>query len=721
MAKIAHLTPTAQTPDRMIDSYLLRKLNRVRLLASARKGVATPEQVVTVFADFGRVMTPELLAAVTEMTPADRGGFLAASGETLFAAFGTHHAQSPMYRAFPNHEDVLIDKPMVDFLLSVGITRLEHTGPENFGANPVTGEQEDDLAPDADADAQFSVPLVWGRKAFGKVALGTDADVRRLALSSLSSLSPFTPDDAGFVAACVDEGFVTSEDLAAVRFREKMPALVGLVSEETYAAAAVSLTDALRLAAHFSRADVSLTRPVKFDLTKATAKRVLRLAEAVIASGKGEPEEDALRHEEAWKRLVRHAGGAVVRKAAPMLWVLVDEVRSGKVRSFESRVKHAFAEEAARMLAARPGAFVRGAVALSRRFDAELADRSVLLNAATRAFAKAPAPALLQLRAVLARTVTKTDRFHVMKNGKVVHSERKPETHDDLLMVLEDALYARLAGTLPWSGAKNAENRFVPIGGRSASQSSNGAVRGDAVVLDGPDAKVVRLFLHWKDASDVDLSAVFLDADGRRLGDCSFMSLRWSHGGNAPLAIHSGDIRDGRKGAAEYVDVDIKRAREAGVRTVLMAVNVYSGKPFAEFPTHAGVMLRDGKTGKHFEPSTVENAMRISSATTACTCAAFDLETMRLSYVDMPAGWGQRSTVRSEEGSLNKHTRFITEYGDYRVSMADVLAFAGTPGGPVLTDRELVEKRDEILSALAAVPAAQTPELREEDPDGPGM
>lgn len=71
--------------------------------------------------------------------------------------------------------------------------------------------------------------------------------------------------------------------------------------------------------------------------------------------------------------------------------------------------------------------------------------------------------------------------------------------------------------------------------------------------------------------------------------------------------------------------------------------------------------------------------------------------------------------------SIAKRLRAIGYEGTLRATgnlIADQYAMSR---GPVLTDRELVEKRDEILAALVAVPAAQTPDLRDEDPDGSRM
>lgn len=701
--KLAKISRSREDKGRVIDAYLLRQADVIRPTSSVTKGKASVEQLATLFADYGRAMSPDLLALSYEMTPEQRGQFFVSAGETLTEAFGTIFKTSAMYRAFPNHDDVLIDKPMIDFLLSLGIHRLEDTTPDQFGANPITGEQNEEFGPSDEDDSQFATEIRWKKKKVFKVIdLADDEAVRKLALSSLNRVAPFTPDEAEFISACVDEGHIIPEDIAGVRFREKLPALVGMVDEEAYNESAISVTDGLRLAAHFSGGDVSLATSTRFRLNKSAGKRVLRLVEGVLSSDMGSPDDDFLRHEEAWKRLVRHIGTKRVNQHAPMLSMMVQSIRNGDVRSWNSKVQNSRLYESLNTLSQRPGSFVRSAVMMSRRFDKESGDRGLFLEAAVEAFGKAPAMPLFQLRTVLSRTVNHEDRFHVKKNGQILHSERPREDHADLLEALEYVMRERFSGTLPWSGAENAEGRFVPSGSRTASVS-DGSVRGDSIGLNDDDPKVIRLFLHWKDASDVDLSAIFIDKNGDKYADCSYYSMtvtsRFSNA--AKIAKHSGDIVDGRKGAAEYIDVNLAEARKNNIKHIVMIANVYSGKPFSDFPSHAGVMSRDGVTGKHFEASTIEASMRLTSSSTMCTCAMFDVDTMRLTYVDMPASWAQRMNATSGHGTVNKHAKFLENYGDYRVSMKDLLDIAGTPGGPVMTDHELVRSRGEIITMLS--------------------
>ena len=54
-------------------------------------------------------------------------------------------------------------------------------------------------------------------------------------------------------------------------------------------------------------------------------------------------------------------------------------------------------------------------------------------------------------------------------------------------------------------------------------------------------------------------------------------------------------------GAAEFIDVDVERARADGVRYVLVAVIFFTGQPFKNFSAHAGAMTRETRSGQRLE------------------------------------------------------------------------------------------------------------------------
>ena len=125
-----------------------------------------------------------------------------------------------------------------------------------------------------------------------------------------------------------------------------------------------------------------------------------------------------------------------------------------------------------------------------------------------------------------------------------------------------------------------------------------------------PDGNVLRAFLYWKgndgadlwDGIDLDLSVVFY---GEKEANFVF----YGEPKDERLgAIHSGDRRcSGPHGAVEYVDFDIKKCLQNGIRYAALVVNSYSGEKFSEMDAaFCGVMVRDGETGEQFEPATVK-------------------------------------------------------------------------------------------------------------------
>jgi hypothetical protein len=85
-------------------------------------------------------------------------------------------------------------------------------------------------------------------------------------------------------------------------------------------------------------------------------------------------------------------------------------------------------------------------------------------------------------------------------------------------------------------------------------------------------------------------------------------ALRFSTKGQGLTAQSSGDRRSAPPpdGATEFVDLDCEQAREAGIRYAVMVVNNFSGMPFKKLERgYAGLMIRDGGDGPHFDPQQV--------------------------------------------------------------------------------------------------------------------
>lgn len=153
-----------------------------------------------------------------------------------------------------------------------------------------------------------------------------------------------------------------------------------------------------------------------------------------------------------------------------------------------------------------------------------------------------------------------------------------------------------------------------------------------------PDGNVLRAFLYWKgddgtdlwDGIDLDLSVVFY---GEKEANFVF----YGEPKDERLgAIHSGDRRcSGPHGAVEYVDFDIKKCLQNGIRYAALVVNSYSGEKFSEMDAaFCGVMVRDGETGEQFEPATVKDRFALTTDVGQIIMVVIDLLNREVVTVD---------------------------------------------------------------------------------------
>lgn len=100
-----------------------------------------------------------------------------------------------------------------------------------------------------------------------------------------------------------------------------------------------------------------------------------------------------------------------------------------------------------------------------------------------------------------------------------------------------------------------------------------GYVRKGLKVKIPEDVKCVRFFTYWNDKRrvDVDLHAYMYNKDNN-----SFGHVGWDGSFKTDGVVTSGDIT--HSDAAEYIDVDMKKAADAGIDTIVLDVNLFSGK-----------------------------------------------------------------------------------------------------------------------------------------------
>jgi hypothetical protein len=178
----------------------------------------------------------------------------------------------------------------------------------------------------------------------------------------------------------------------------------------------------------------------------------------------------------------------------------------------------------------------------------------------------------------------------------------------------------------------NLKDYLVPFAQRSAAKALRTLIRGSRLPL--PACGVLRMFLWWRNGSsrtDIDLSAALYDCDFNYVSVLSYYNLK-EFGG-----CHSGDIVDAPDGAAEFIDIDVAKTLEKGVRYVVMSINSFTMQPYCDLPEcFAGWMAREApNSGEVFEARTVKDRVDIASSSRICLPAIFDLVEKRVIWADI--------------------------------------------------------------------------------------
>lgn len=374
--------------------------------------------------------------------------------------------------------------------------------------------------------------------------------------------------------------------------------------------------------------------------------------------------EDMLRHRSYWvwvgeflhpheyaKRFPRVAHAfAIVRGKAP------DGTPAPQFRGFYGKV-----EDAARtgdalamveVLRARPGELARRLDWMLRTAGARPGSTDGVVAAFAGVVEKVSTPVLVSLASGLrTRLEPAPVRVYFPKGGTVTgvsSSDRRAPLDASTIAaatgVVERELLRRFGEHPPFAAAivDDALRRtIVPFNERTASPSAVVLPRGS--VVDVPAAKIARMFVHWCEpeeggwATDLDLSVGLYGATWDLVGVCSYYQLQVVDVEGREIARSSGDLRDAPwpDGASEFVDLDLERARAAGVRYAVMVVNAYSGMTFSALERgFAGLMLRNDAFGPHFDPRTVELKFALQGEHGVFMPLVFDLQAGVMHWVD---------------------------------------------------------------------------------------
>ncbi|HLL64142.1 MAG TPA: hypothetical protein VK453_00165 [Micromonosporaceae bacterium] len=465
--------------------------------------------------------------------------------------------------------------------------------------------------------------------------------------ASAASLREDVRSDLGVLVSLLGvDGLAMSE----IRFRENRTLLFELlwaVDRKRLPSTGATPDDLLRLFAKLTGGDLSLAAPVTFPpLARADRRIVVNTLEASDRLG------DVFRRRGLWLAIDR--GLHVGEFRAPRVREAFGRLRDSRHdrTSFPSRFERLLAADQAAAVhlaaAEAPGLLGRGL----RRLAALAAgpeQRGALIEALTDAAERIPLRVLLAAGAQLADNGQTYPRVVFGKDGSSLPIVRRPghlavpaDFRMELLGAVDAAVDERIAAMGDWHGETvhvepGLDRLLLPDQLRATAQGLVQVERGSRLPIG--DAKVVRLFVHWREAdetSDLDLSCIALDASFGIVGYVSWTNLR------NRVMTHSGDLTSAPGGAEEFIDIDLARAasvgRKKGWRYLVPVVFRFAGPTFEALPeAYTGWMLRADADSKNrvFDPATVANAFPLTGRKRYAVPMLLDLDTHEVLYVDV--------------------------------------------------------------------------------------
>ena len=463
-------------------------------------------------------------------------------------------------------------------------------------------------------------------------------------------------------------------------------------------------TDVLRIATYLSDGDVSLAENTKFrNIPRRYRKKLCEALENVIS------EEDIARHKNKWLKLFHffHVGA---NKKNLKTKSIAHKLRNGKkLETFNSQVESALQGNefitASALLSQRPGDFCRRLDHLLRKSTGNKIKPDFILTDFANSLEKkgnnVSTRVLLQLYGNMKdRLVEIPNKSRIIfpKGASAQKAFKLPEKKDNInkknivrtIEIIEEELFNRFS-KLEGLGSVYIDpalmNCPLPSAQRSASEGLKTIARGSRIPLEG-DKGTIRLFIYWV-GRDIDLSVTLHDENFKQIDHASYTNLRSDGSG----VYHSGDITSAPDGASEFIDADIQKMLDNGVRYLAMNVLVYSGPNFDEHSTcYAGWMLREQpNSGEIYDPTTVYQKADLTSQSRNAIPVLFDLETREAIWTDLTTNtrtsyWG--NNVESNRASIEQVLTAMANMSKVKTSLYDLFVLHGLARGQLVQNKE---------------------------------
>lgn len=406
---------------------------------------------------------------------------------------------------------------------------------------------------------------------------------------------------------------------------------------------------------------------------------------------------------EQWLRLgeVLHPGE--YRHKYPRTFAAFQALRNQEtpIRSYFAQLDLALAandlESALELLSKRPGEFARRIDWFLRTYE-QSEDLDHIIERFAAVAPQISSKVLLELYGHLyGRLRSKRRVVSLKRGGKMKTLETLPPLKEENVVRVQrlvlDAL-SKLFGTLPPLGKVWIDERLkdviLPSSMRSTNQGLKTFTRGTRVPFRA-EATTVRAFVHWYDQlghEDIDLSAGFYDDSFVQVGHVSYTELKQPEFGSC----HSGDIRQRKGSCAEYIDVDIEKARSRGARYVSLQVFNFNGRSLESMPEcKFGLMeRRHPDSNEIFEPRTVSNALTLKNQSSSAMICAIDLADKSYVWLDVEMD----RSMAFVENTFSQTAELLSALLDsHRLSVYDLLLLHANARGSHVENSEDADVR----------------------------
>jgi len=413
-----------------------------------------------------------------------------------------------------------------------------------------------------------------------------------------------------------------------------------LESETQFNKYVKTATDVLRIASAISDGDISLAYNTKFkSISKRNRKKLLNSLENI-----SNITEDMLRYKNRWKRLGEKLHPFEYKNKFPKCFEAFDIIRNDKpFETFYGKVEKAILNldviASTNLLKSRPGE-------LARRLDKLIRlsiNSATVISEFSQVASKVSSPVLLQVHTHFKHRNSSKELRTFFPKGDLGKAQAIDNTLpiidqnicDEIVIICENALIERFKEYSPLGKVfidKRLKNYTVPFAQRSASKALKTISRGSKIDL--PISDTIRFFLYWKDGddrTDLDLSALALDKDSGYLNTISYYNLK-------DIGMyHSGDITSAPDGSSEFIDIEITKCLNQGIRYVLMSVNSYTSQFYCDLPgCFAGFMIRQfPNSGEIYDPVTVENKFDLTANSSVAIPLIIDLYERKVVWTDL--------------------------------------------------------------------------------------